>query len=86
MHLTHGPLSLCWIMVYHCTYTTIQIQFWYSLKADSCHPILEILYKQGFILFFTDEVGALVFDIGSYSFRAGFAGEDTPKVCTFQTK
>ena len=28
----------------------------------------------------TDEVGALVFDIGSYSFRAGYAGEDTPKV------
>lgn len=26
-----------------------------------------------------DEVGAVVFDIGSYSFRAGFAGEDTPK-------
>ncbi|KAK6184521.1 hypothetical protein SNE40_001833 [Patella caerulea] len=26
-----------------------------------------------------DEVGAIVFDIGSYSFRAGFAGEDTPK-------
>ncbi|XP_076471335.1 actin-like protein 6A isoform X2 [Babylonia areolata] len=26
-----------------------------------------------------DEVGALVFDIGSYSFRAGYAGEDTPK-------
>lgn len=30
--------------------------------------------------FVTDEVGALVFDIGSYSFRAGYAGEDTPKV------
>lgn len=26
-----------------------------------------------------DEVGALVFDVGSYSFRAGYAGEDTPK-------
>ncbi|XP_064634792.1 actin-like protein 6B [Lineus longissimus] len=26
-----------------------------------------------------DEVGALVFDIGSYSVRAGYAGEDTPK-------
>uniref|UniRef100_UPI00358E22A3 actin-like protein 6A n=1 Tax=Myxine glutinosa TaxID=7769 RepID=UPI00358E22A3 len=26
-----------------------------------------------------DEVGALVFDIGSYSVRAGFAGEDCPK-------
>ncbi|KAL5006339.1 hypothetical protein ScPMuIL_015145 [Solemya velum] len=26
-----------------------------------------------------DEVGALVFDIGTYSFRAGYAGEDSPK-------
>lgn len=26
-----------------------------------------------------DEVGALVFDAGSHSFRAGYAGEDTPK-------
>ncbi|XP_075705369.1 actin-like protein 6B [Rhinoderma darwinii] len=26
-----------------------------------------------------DEVGALVFDIGSYSVRAGYAGEDCPK-------
>ena len=26
-----------------------------------------------------DEVGALVFDVGSYSFRAGYAGEDMPK-------
>lgn len=26
-----------------------------------------------------DEVGALVFDVGSYSFRAGYAGEDSPK-------
>ena len=28
----------------------------------------------------SDEVGALVFDSGSYSLRAGYAGEDTPKV------
>lgn len=27
-----------------------------------------------------DEVGALVLDIGSYTSRAGYAGEDTPKV------
>ena len=32
------------------------------------------------IIVFSDEVGALVFDVGSYSFRAGYAGEDTPKV------
>jgi len=30
--------------------------------------------------FCTDEVGALVFDMGSYSVRAGYAGEDCPKV------
>lgn len=28
---------------------------------------------------FVDEVGALVFDVGHHSFRAGYAGEDTPK-------
>ena len=28
----------------------------------------------------SDEVGALVLDIGSYTARAGYAGEDTPKV------
>ena len=28
----------------------------------------------------TDEVGALVFDIGSHVTKAGFAGEDSPKV------
>ncbi len=31
----------------------------------------------------TDEVGALVFDVGSYSTRAGYAGEDTPKVSDY---
>ena len=30
--------------------------------------------------FISDEVGALVFDIGTHSSRAGYAGEDTPKV------
>ncbi len=33
----------------------------------------------------TDEVGALVFDVGSYSTRAGYAGEDTPKVSVIDT-
>ena len=32
------------------------------------------------VMFVADEVGALVFDIGSYSIRAGYAGEDMPKV------
>lgn len=31
--------------------------------------------------FFADEVGSLVFDIGSHSVRIGYAGEDIPKVC-----
>jgi len=26
-----------------------------------------------------DEVGALVFDVGNYALRAGYAGEDSPK-------
>jgi len=30
-------------------------------------------------IFGGDEVGALVFDIGSHTFRAGYAGEDCPK-------
>lgn len=39
------------------------------------HFILDV-----YLYFFTDEVGALVFDMGSYSVRAGYAGEDCPKV------
>lgn len=31
-------------------------------------------------LLFVDEVGAIVFDIGAHSVRAGYAGEDCPKV------
>lgn len=38
-------------------------------------------YKYRYVkILFADEVGALVFDVGSYSFRAGYAGEDSPKV------
>jgi actin-related protein len=33
----------------------------------------------GIIFGIEDEVGALVFDIGHYSFRGGYAGEDSPK-------
>ena len=32
------------------------------------------------MLLFVDEVGAIVFDIGAHSVRAGYAGEDCPKV------
>ena len=38
--------------------------------------------RGGMVLFGADEVGALVFDFGSHSIRAGYAGEDTPKVQT----
>lgn len=31
-------------------------------------------------MYFSDEVGALVFDAGHYTFRAGYAGEEFPKV------
>lgn len=34
-------------------------------------------------LSFVDEVGAIVFDIGAHSVRAGYAGEDCPKVSLF---
>ena len=34
--------------------------------------------------FFADEVGAIVFDIGAHSVRAGYAGEDCPKVSLFE--
>ena len=29
---------------------------------------------------FLDEVGAIVFDVGAHTVRAGYAGEDCPKV------
>lgn len=36
------------------------------------------------LFFFTDEVGAVVLDMGSSNIRAGYAGEDTP-VALFPT-
>ena len=46
------------------------------------YAIIIYIYKYIFLSYvvFPDEVGALVFDIGSYTSRAGYAGEDTPKV------
>lgn len=41
-----------------------KICFWICLSSDIVLP---------------DEVGALVFDIGHYALRAGYAGEDSPK-------
>lgn len=32
------------------------------------------------MFYYSDEVGALVFDPGSHTFRVGFAGEEFPKV------
>lgn len=37
-------------------------------------------HSASLLTLFSDEVGALVFDIGSYTVRAGYAGEDCPKV------
>ena len=48
-----------------------------SVDPMWCAVIRVIKY---FTCTFSDEVGALVFDFGAHSCRAGFAGEDTPKV------
>lgn len=48
----------------------------YSIK----HIQLSLTESNGSSFISSDEVGALVFDIGSYSVRAGYAGEDCPKV------
>lgn len=45
-----------------------------------CFSCILICFFLDIYFFFTDEVGALVFDMGSYSVRAGYAGEDCPKV------
>jgi len=40
---------------------------------------LEVLTMSAGMLYGGDEIGALVFDIGHYSLRVGYAQEDTPK-------
>lgn len=47
-------------------------------KCESCDSRISPIHRT--CIFLADEVGALVFDIGSYSVRAGYAGEDCPKV------
>ena len=42
---------------------------------------LHYIYSMSGSVYGGDEVGAVCFDIGSHSVRAGFAGEDSPKVC-----
>lgn len=44
--------------------------------SDSSSRVTSVLI---FLLFVTDEVGALVFDPGHSSLRVGYAGEDSPK-------
>lgn len=36
-----------------------------------------------FAIRISDEVGAIVFDAGSHSFRAGYGGEEYPKVSKY---
>ena len=43
--------------------------------------VVQSLKKKTFL--FADEVGGIVFDIGAHSVRAGYAGEDCPKVNNF---
>lgn len=51
----------------------------YILSCHNCEIYsLNKIHSLSFL--YVDEVGALVFDIGSYSVRAGYAGEDCPKV------
>lgn len=50
------------------------------IHSYACLYLVFFLHLRRFAFIFSDEVGALVFDIGSYSVRAGYAGEDCPKV------
>lgn len=50
-----------------------------SLKGKK-RDLFTICFILSLFLFIPDEVGALVFDAGSHTFRVGFAGEEYPKV------
>lgn len=59
--------------------------FSFANKTDSAQGKVRIVvecnnHSTSLLTLFSDEVGALVFDIGSYTVRAGYAGEDCPKV------
>lgn len=61
------------------------VLFFFTLTVDAdlnVSPAWSAIFVKlnGSPFIFSDEVGALVFDIGSYSVRAGYAGEDCPKV------
>ena len=64
--------------VYECVYVCVCVRE----RERVC--VCRYVYgdRGGMVLFGADEVGALVFDFGSHSIRAGYAGEDTPKVQT----
>ena len=62
-----------------------------EVSLELIRSLIEILYCfhiDNFVIVFflphIDEVGAVVFDIGASSARAGYAGEDVPKVCYCQ--
>ena len=54
-----------------------RIGYWYK-KASSWIVAQQLIYLKFCCV--VDEVGALVMDFGSFSVRAGYAGEDSPKV------
>lgn len=51
-----------------------------NLLVYQTENIVSVYNGSKTVMYSADEVGALVFDIGSYSVRAGYAGEDCPKV------
>lgn len=55
----------------------LNVAFSHANGTTNCNSFQSSFHPY-FVL--ADEVGALVFDIGSYSVRAGYAGEDCPKV------
>ena len=62
------------------------IELSYTFSFWTCSVLFKIsiwylwVFNINYFLISSDEVGALVFDIGSYTVRAGYAGEDCPKV------
>ena len=66
----------------HCKVAKPSVEISLQVPTDELHSLCRLwLMAAAHIFCPTDEVGGLVVDIGSYSARAGYAGEDTPKVC-----
>ena len=53
-----------------------EVTVWIFIQHFKCLYFLELTKTPLFV----DEVGAIVFDVGAQSVRAGYAGEDCPKV------